>query len=126
MSSLASSPNGSLPASTQGLAPVLDDVAEGALAGAIAEKTLVILQLDIVAVDNDRRQAGGAMRYGGRHRGLVGHYMVSSTAGRAVGGQPGISWKVSPCDQDEEGEATIRRTISIARRINVSEASRVR
>ena len=46
----------------QRLAPVLDDVAERALAGAVADEALVVLQLEIVAVDLDRRQAGRAVR----------------------------------------------------------------
>ena len=40
----------------QGLAPILDDLAERALAGAVADKALVVLDLEIVAVDVDRRQ----------------------------------------------------------------------
>ncbi len=41
----------------QRLAPVLDDVAERALAGAVADEAFVVLQLDVVAVDLDRGQA---------------------------------------------------------------------
>ena len=37
----------------QRLAPAVEDLAEGALGGAIAEKTLVVLQLDVEAVDVD-------------------------------------------------------------------------
>ena len=45
----------------QRLAPVLDDVAERALAGAVADEAFVVLQLDVVAVDLDGRQAGRAV-----------------------------------------------------------------
>jgi hypothetical protein len=42
-------------------APLLDDFPEGALAGAVAQKTLVIFELDVVAVEINRRQAGSAV-----------------------------------------------------------------
>ena len=45
----------------QRLAPVLEDVAERALAGAVAEEALVVLDFQIVAVDLDRRQASAAV-----------------------------------------------------------------
>ena len=45
----------------QGLPPVLDDVAERALAGAVADEAFVVLQLDVVGIDLDGRQARGAM-----------------------------------------------------------------
>ena len=56
----------------QGLSPILDDVAERALAGAVADEALVVLDLDIVAVDLDRRQAQRAMRGDGGKRLLLG------------------------------------------------------
>ena len=46
----------------QGLAPVLDHVAERTLAGAIADEAFVILQFDVVAVDRDRRQPFSTVR----------------------------------------------------------------
>ena len=45
----------------QRLAQAVQDLAERALAGAVAEKTVVVLQLDIEAVHVHRRQAGGAV-----------------------------------------------------------------
>ena len=42
----------------QRLAQRVQDLAERALAGAVAEKALVVLQFDIEAVDVDRRQTG--------------------------------------------------------------------
>jgi hypothetical protein len=56
----------------QRLAPVLDDIAEGALAGAVAEKAFIVLELDVVAVDLDQGEAGGAMRRNSRCGG-IGH-----------------------------------------------------
>jgi hypothetical protein len=38
----------------QGLAPVVDNGSEGALAGAIAEERSVVLELNVVTVDIDR------------------------------------------------------------------------
>ena len=61
----------------QRLAPVLDDVAERALAGAVAEEAFVVLDLDVVAVDLDRRQARGAVRGDGRQSLLFGHWVSS-------------------------------------------------
>src|ERR1700722_8099645 len=43
------------------LAQIVEDLAKGPLAGAIAEKAVIVLQLDIEAVDVDRRQTGSAM-----------------------------------------------------------------
>src|SRR6185437_9862203 len=43
----------------QGLAPLVENVPEGGLAGAVAEKAFLVLELDIEAVDVDRRKAGG-------------------------------------------------------------------
>src|SRR5262249_7931150 len=40
----------------QRLAPAVEDLAEGALAGAVAEKAVLVLQFEIEAVDVDRRQ----------------------------------------------------------------------
>ena len=51
------SPNGSSPALRSGLRQFSMMSRERALAGAVAEEALVVLQLDIVAVDLDRRQA---------------------------------------------------------------------
>ena len=56
MSSLGSSPKGPAVLAHR-LAPVFQDVAEGALAGAVAEEALVILELEVIAVELHRRQA---------------------------------------------------------------------
>ena len=45
----------------QRLAPLLQDPAERALAGAVAQESIVVLEFDIEAVDVDRRQAHCAM-----------------------------------------------------------------
>ncbi len=45
----------------QRLAQRVQDLAEGALAGAVAEKAIIVLQLDIEAVDLDRGKTGGAV-----------------------------------------------------------------
>ena len=54
----------------QRLSPLVEDVPEGALAGAVPDKSFVVLQLDIEAVDLDRGQPGGAVGgdAGGRDR----------------------------------------------------------
>src|SRR5262247_3755876 len=54
----------------QRLAPFLENFAEGPLAGAVAEKAVLVLHLDVVAVDLDRRQAVGAVRHQGFGRGI--------------------------------------------------------
>src|ERR1051326_5538495 len=46
---------------------------EGAPAGAIAEESFVVLELEVVAVDLDRRQHLGAMRADDCCSGSVGH-----------------------------------------------------
>ena len=45
----------------QRLAPAVEDLAERALGGAVAEKPFVVLQFDVEAVDIDRGQARSAM-----------------------------------------------------------------
>ncbi len=45
----------------QALAPILEDRPEGAVARAVADEALLVAQLDIVAVDDDRRQVIGAV-----------------------------------------------------------------
>jgi hypothetical protein len=59
----------------QRLAPFLQDVPKGALAGAVAEKAVLVLRFDVVAVDLHRGQMGGAVGGQGRRRcsGLIGH-----------------------------------------------------
>ena len=52
----------------QRLAQAVEDLAERALAGAVAEKALVVLQFDIEAVDLDRRQPGRAVAGDARGR----------------------------------------------------------
>src|SRR5262249_53402500 len=52
---------GILAAFAQRLAPAVEDLAEGRLAGAVAEETVLVLQFDIEAVDIDGRQPAGAM-----------------------------------------------------------------
>ena len=62
----------------QGLAPIVHNGAEGALAGAIANEAFVVLQLDIVAVDIDGGEPCGAVGRDGRQgRGLIGHGTLS-------------------------------------------------
>ena len=108
----------------QRLAPVLDDGAEGAFAGAVAQKTFVILQLDIVAVDIDGGQAGGAMR-ARRASVVVCSAMNASRDGQSDDNRERAeSFTLRP--DGHGGEATIPRTISIARRIRVIDASSVR
>ena len=55
-SSLSSSPSGSSPALRKAVCGVLDHVPKRALAGAIADEALVVLELDVVAVDVDGGQ----------------------------------------------------------------------
>jgi hypothetical protein len=58
----------------QWFAPVFEDFAKRALGDAVAEKSLVILRFQVVAVDLDRRQAWAAVDWQiGQRRGLVGH-----------------------------------------------------
>ena len=45
----------------QRLAQIVEDLAKGPLAGAVAEKAVIVLQLDIEAVDVDGRQTRSAM-----------------------------------------------------------------
>jgi len=45
----------------QRLAPIFNERAESILGGAIADEALIVLDLDIVALDLGRRQRGGAM-----------------------------------------------------------------
>jgi hypothetical protein len=58
----------------QWLAPILDEGAERALAGAVAHEALVILELHIIVRDLDGGQPGGAVGSQCRHdRPLIGH-----------------------------------------------------
>src|SRR5262249_47962729 len=57
----------------QRFAPFFENVAERSLAGAIAEEAVLVLQFGIIAVDLDRRQAGGAVGRDGSLRCLFGH-----------------------------------------------------
>jgi hypothetical protein len=58
----------------QGLAPLVENVAEGGFAGAIAEKPLLVLQLDVEAVDIDRRETRSSVsRNPGRAKRCIGH-----------------------------------------------------
>ena len=58
----------------QRLAQAVQDLAESPLAGAVAEKALVVLQFDVEAVDLDRRQAGSAVAGDARGRyGIFSH-----------------------------------------------------
>src|SRR5262249_52308103 len=61
----------------QWFAPPLEDHPERALIGAVANQTFVILQFDVVTVDFDLREGGGAMRHNApRNRALIGHLLV--------------------------------------------------
>src|SRR6202012_2633800 len=75
-------------------AQIVEDLAKGPLAGAIAEKAVIVLQLDIEAVDVDRRQTGSAMPPDADGRQCVlSHF---SPAGCLCWGQPPgnplVSW----------------------------------
>jgi hypothetical protein len=75
MSSADLLPSGSSPFFLQRLAQRVQNLAEGALAGAVAEKAVIVLEFDIETVDVDRRQPGGAVA--GDARGgydLVSHF----------------------------------------------------
>ena len=86
-------PKGSSPFFFSGLRSAVQDLAESALAGAVAEKTLVVLQFDIEAVDLDRRQPGGAVAGDARGRyGVFCHVALSpcrislaTTGGEPIG-----------------------------------------
>ena len=55
-------------------APGFDELAKGPLAGAVANEPFLVLQLDVVVLDLDRRQPSGAVRGQCRLDGiLVGH-----------------------------------------------------
>src|SRR4051794_32944382 len=62
----------------QRLAPAVQDLAERALAGAVAQKPFVVLEFDIEAVEVDRRQARRTMPAdaGGRY-GVFGHVALA-------------------------------------------------
>src|SRR6185312_13318111 len=64
----------------QRLAPFLDEIAERALAGAVADEAVSILNREVIALDLDRRQACAAMRrkHGADHC-LLGHRYLSRT-----------------------------------------------
>src|SRR5262249_16276513 len=103
--------------------PALEDRPERALIGAVAEQTFVILQFDVVTVDfhlreGRRRHAPQRSAQSCPDRPFIGSHGKSMTTGKAqrfrLAGQTGTLG------------ATIRRTISIARRMSVSEASSVR
>ena len=67
---------------------------ERALAGAVAEKAVVVLQFDIVAVDVDRRQAFGAVPCdagGGGRQCVVGHHCAPRQTDRGTTAA-GILW----------------------------------
>ena len=78
----------------QRLAQAVQDLAEGPLAGAVAEKALVVLQLDVETVDLDRRQAGGAVAGDARGRYAVFCHVAQAPAGfrwRQRAGNPLVS-----------------------------------
>ena len=52
----------------QRFAQAVENLAERALAGAVAEKAVLVLQFDVEAVDLDRRQPGGAVAGDARGR----------------------------------------------------------
>src|ERR1700730_396340 len=76
----------------QWLAQAVQYLAERAFTGAVAEKALVVLQFDIVAVDVYRRQAGGAVPTdaGGRHC-VFGHFCPCPVGSRGYNGV-GTRW----------------------------------
>ncbi len=58
------------------IAPLVQQVPERALVGAVADEAVLVFDLDVVAFDKDRRQALGAVRQARRQGGLVGHPRV--------------------------------------------------
>ena len=102
----------------QGLAPVLDDLAEGAFVGAVADEALVVLQLDIVAVDLDGGEAACAMRGDRRQsRALIRHEPVPVPSPVRGTRQQGTGRKVSCCQPDRKarrGSGGQRATIGCA------------
>ena len=62
------------------VAPLCQEVAEGAFVGAVADKALIVFHLDIVAFDGHRGQARGAMRQARRQSALIGHLKVPNAA----------------------------------------------
>ena len=107
----------------QRLAPVLDDVAEGALAGAVADEAFVVLQLDVVAVDLDGGQRDAPCVGNGRQgRASVSHGTFPVSKSR----QPQRPEKFHRAATASGHGAARRFTMSMARRIRVIEASSVR
>ncbi len=107
----------------QRFAPALENGTERALVGAVAEQAFVVLQFDVVAVHLDLGEGGGAVRRNARRsRALIGHEPFPWQ----VHNNRQATEKFQRLGQTGEVAATIRRTISIAHRISVSDASSVR
>ncbi len=77
--------------SLQRLTQRIQDLAERALAGAVAEKAVLVLQLDIETVHVDRRQSGGAVAGDARGRCCIfGHFALAQWSSHDNG--PGTHW----------------------------------
>src|SRR3569623_289827 len=78
----------------QRLAPRNENVLNRALAGAVAQKAVLVLQFDIVAIDLDRRQPGGSVISDTDHAVLFRHML--SAPEPAMAGQrlrnPMVAW----------------------------------
>ena len=87
----------------QRLAQPVENLAEGALAGPVAEKTLVVLQLDVEAVDFNRRQPGRAVARDARGRYAVFCHIalspcrisLATTGGEPIGFNGGRSERMA-------------------------------
>src|SRR5262249_27033798 len=107
----------------QRLAPALEDRAERALVGAVAGQPFVVLQFAIVAFALDLGRAGRRHARQRLARSWSDRQSLVSTQAHDNREAPKRFRRVG---QRGEVGATIRRTMSIARRISVSDASRVR
>ena len=79
----------------QGLAQRVQDLAERALAGAVAEKAVIVLELDIEAVDVHRRQTGRAVAGDARGRYDIFSHFCPCPVGMSLAqrrGNPLVSW----------------------------------
>src|SRR3569833_2818460 len=78
----------------QRLAPGIENVLECALARAIAQKTVLVLQFDVVTIDLDRRQPGGSVISDTDHAVLFRH-MISAPEPDMAGQRlrnPMVAW----------------------------------
>src|SRR5262245_33854058 len=84
-------PEGILPGLAQRLAPAVENLAEGALARTVADKAVLVLELDVEAVDIDRRQPGRPMAGNSCDGNYVFSHICPGPAGNprwTTGGEP--------------------------------------